>query len=321
MGGVVRIGTGHTVGLLGAVLFGEDISTSGSPVIVSDSGFEPVSDPVLTNRYGKYGVTRLAAIAGIRMIRFVTVRGFDAMSGSQDLASGAQFVVIAGPNIQSTSSPRNTFLFADLYGGAGNGRSFIEARLVGEGGYNFNRSWSDVVTSGKVVWYERPALSRLQTVTLEFSGVQQIAFPLQLSLGDHTGGVRGYGSSNFVGGQRAVARIEERWLLPWLGSRADVAVAGFADAGKLWAGDVPYGVTTGVKSSVGISLLGTYPSGGKRTYRIDFAIPLNPNMSTSRFEIRMSSGDFSRLFWQEPDDITRARTFSFPVSPLALRPR
>ena len=122
----------------------------------------------------------------------------------------------------------------------------MEARLIAEGGFGFDGTSSDVAGSGKIVWYDRPTLSRLSTVTFELSGVQRVAFPLQLSLGDHSGGVRGYGSANFVGGQRAVARAEERWLLPWLGSRADVAVAGFAEAGKLWAGDVPYGATTGV---------------------------------------------------------------------------
>ena len=322
VGGVFRIGRGHTVGLLGAVLLGEDISTSGSPVIVSDSGFVPATnDSVLTNRYGKYGVTRLAAIAGIRSVRFVTVRGFDALTGSQDMASGIQFVTIVGPNIQSARSPRNMFVSGDLYGGFGDGRSFVEARLIAEGGFGFDGTSSDVAASGKIVWYDRPTLSRLSTVSFELSGVQRVAFPLQLSLEDHSGGIRGYGSENFVGGQRAVARAEERWLLPWLGSRADVAVAGFAEAGKLWAGDVPYGATTGLRSVVGLSLLGTYPSGGKRTYRVDFAFPLNRNGNTSRFEIRMSSGDFSRAFWREPDDIARARTFAFPVSPLALRPR
>ena len=322
VGGVFRVGRGHTVGLLGAVLLGEDISTSGSPVIVSDSGFVPATnDSVLTNRYGKYGVTRLAAIVGIRSVRFITVRGFDALTGSQDMASGFQFVTTVGPNIQSGRTTRNLFVSGDLYGGFGDGRSFVEARLIAEGGLGFDGTSSDLAGSGRIIWYDRPTLSRLSTVSFELSGVQRVAFPLQLSLGDHSGGIRGYGSADFVGGQRAVARAEERWLLPWLGSRADVAVAGFAEAGKLWAGDVPYGATTAVHSVVGLSLLGTYPSGGKRTYRVDFAYPLNRDGGTSRFEIRLSSGDFSRAFWQEPNDIARARTFAFPVSPLALRPR
>ncbi len=322
LGGVFRVGRGHTVGLLGAVLLGEDISTSGSPVIVSDSGFVPVTnDSVLTNRYGKYAVTRLAAIVGIRSVRFVTVRGFDALTGPQDMASGFQFVTIVGPNIQSGRTTRNLFVSGDLYGGVGNGRSFVEARLIAEGGLGFDGTSSDLAGSGKIVWYDHPSLSRLSTVSFELSGVQRVAFPLQLTLGDHSGGIRGYGSADFVGGQRAVARAEERWLLPWLGSRADVAVATFVEAGKLWAGDVPYGATTAVHSVAGLSLLGTYPSGGKRTYRVDFAFPINRDGGTSRFEVRLSSSDFSRAFWQEPNDIARARTFAFPVSPLALRPR
>ena len=44
----------------------------------------------------------------------------------------------------------------------------------------------------------------------------------------------------------------------------DFGVGVFADAGRLWAGDIPYGVTTPVRTSVGVSLLGTVPPASAR---------------------------------------------------------
>ena len=36
----------------------------------------------------------------------------------------------------------------------------------------------------------------------------------------------------------------------------DLGVGVFADAGRLWAGDIPYGVNTPIRSAIGFSLLG-----------------------------------------------------------------
>ena len=144
--------------------------------------------------------------------------------------------------------------------------------------------------------------------------MQGLNFPLQLSFRDAEGGLPGFVGSTWSGGQRAVARVEERSVIKPLGSRADFAVAVFADAGKLWAGDVPYGQTTTIHSSAGISILAAYPSGGKRTYRVDLAFPLNPQVGGSRLEVRLSSNDRTRLLWIEPRDVAGARTGAVPVS-------
>ena len=93
--------------------------------------------------------------------------------------------------------------------------------------------------------------------------------------------------------------------------RADFAIAGFTDIGHLWAGDAPYGVDSKVNSSVGLSLLAAYPSGGKRLYRVDLAVPVVGDRS-SRFEVRFSVSDRTRTFWREPADVAIARTGAVP---------
>jgi hypothetical protein len=95
-------------------------------------------------------------------------------------------------------------------------------------------------------------------------------------------------------------------------SRAALAVGGFADMGRLWAGDAVYGRTTPVRGSLGLSLFAAYPSAGKRFYRIDFAVPVNPERRGQRFAIRVSSGDRTGTFWQEPADVERARAGTGP---------
>jgi hypothetical protein len=153
-------------------------------------------------------------------------------------------------------------------------------------------------------------------VTASVSGVEKVVLPVQLTFRDPSGGLIGYPDSRDAGGRRAVLRVEQRRLLPWvrplLRSRAAVAVGSFADVGKIWAGDVAYGATSPVRGSVGLSLYGSVPSTGKRVYRVDFAVPVNPEPGGSRFAIRLSSGDRTGTFWSEPRDVSRARAGSGP---------
>ena len=71
----------------------------------------------------------------------------------------------------------------------------------------------------------------------------------------------------------------------------------FGQAGTLWSGDAPYG-WTGSRGSVGLSLLGAYPTKSKRVYHIDLAFPLTRGgPGGGRFEIRFGSDDRTARFW------------------------
>jgi hypothetical protein len=64
---------------------------------------------------------------------------------------------------------------------------------------------------------------------------------------------------------------------------------------------------------VGLSLLGAYPTGSKRVYRADLAIPLTRGGDGGgRIELRFSSEDRTTRFWEEPQDVARARTGELP---------
>lgn len=318
IGLVTRVGRASgrgAVGLFGAVVLGEDVRTGDGLVIVSDTGLRTLPTNPFAAVYPAFTTTRVAAIGGLRALRFITVRGFDAVTAEQDMGIGVQFDVLAGPSLQASAQAADVFVATDLYAGVGNDRAFLVARALAEARKDrSNRQWDGMVASGRLAWYGMPTSKRLHKATIELSAVQKLVFPTQLTLRDPDGGLPGYGDAPAAGGQRLVARFEERWLVTSLNGRADVAVSVFTAAGKLWHGDVPYGATAPVYGAAGLSLLGAYPSGGKRTYRVDVAVPFNPPRGGGGVEVRFSSTDRTRHLWLEPGDVARARTGAVPVS-------
>jgi hypothetical protein len=137
--------------------------------------------------------------------------------------------------------------------------------------------------------------------------------PFALSLGDHRGGVRGYDDATAPGGQRLVARFEDRYFLGSPYGVGDLGGALFADAGRLWASNVPFGESTPVRFSVGVSLIASAPPRSARLWRLDIALPVNPGMPR-RLQFRIESSNRTSFFWREPDDLLLAREKTVPSS-------
>ena len=82
----------------------------------------------------------------------------------------------------------------------------------------------------------------------------------------------------------------------------------FVDAGKIWAGDVPYGEDTNWKTSVGVGLRTSFPAGGRSTYRLDFAWPLERGRGLGDFRVSLSLGEVIGHQARMPDiQIDRSR--------------
>lgn len=305
---VARLNNHGAVGVLGALVMGQNINTAQQAVFMTDSGLVAAPGlPEVDNRYSAFSVVRAGLFGGIRALTFTTVRGFDALTAAQDIGRGAEFGIFAGPSIWETPHVQDYLITGELYAGIGNPASFLEIRLLAEGRADRSiKQWDGMVGFGKFAWYVKPSAVETRLTTFEFSQVQRLVFPLQLSFFDDQGGLPGFNSSHAVGGKRAVVQIEERRVVKIITSRADFAVAGFVAAGKIWAGDVPYGQNTPVRASVGVSLLTAYPAGSKRTYRMDFAVPVNPD--GAKFQIRFSSSDETRSIWRQPNDIAGAHS-------------
>ncbi|HYV95929.1 MAG TPA: hypothetical protein VE967_00590 [Gemmatimonadaceae bacterium] len=317
-GWVNRVGTldrHHTAGFLGAAILGESTRLHHDPTIVSDTGLVPALNAEFGSEYPELADLRVAGIGGVRSVHFMPVRGFDALAAAQDVGVGIQLHVLAGPSVWAQGHAREVFAAGEVYAGMGNERSFASVHAISEGRGDYRSSvWSGMVSSARISWYTLAGRYWTRIVSVDAAAVRHLDVPAQLTFRDFDGGVVGYTSSRAAGGFRSVARVEQRRRTTVLGSRADVAVSVFAIAGKLWAGDVPYGQTTNVRAALGLSLLAAYPSGGKRTYRVDVAFPLNPERGGARVELRVSAIDRTRFLWLEPRDVARVRTGSVPTN-------
>lgn len=313
VGWVKRIGTyrrERLVGLAGVMLVGTDVRTTDAVMIVSDSGLVPTGDSVLTGRYPDYGASRLGVVGGVRALRFTTVERFDALRASQDVGSGVQFTLAVAPALWRGDRSRDVLIAGDIYAGVGQARSFASLSMRAEArpGVGAVGGWNGVVASGRISWHLITSARRTRVISLSAASMHALTFPAQLTLRDPDGGLIGFPGSRSAGGQRVVLRVEERLLTAWFPGRADVALALFADAGRLWAGDAPYGADSPVRSSAGLSLLGAFPSGGKRIYRADLGVPVNPERGAAGIALRFSVSDRTAVAWAEPHDVRRARS-------------
>jgi hypothetical protein len=163
-----------------------------------------------------------------------------------------------------------------------------------------------VVLSGRAAWYTKASDRRTFEASAEFTGGWRERLPLQLSLGDTRGGIRGYQGTTLAGGRRAVLRLEQRGVIGGVGPALRWGAAFFSDIGKTWSGDVPFGETTVARASVGAGLLAAVPARSRRTIRADVAVPVTGD-APKRWLLRVAVHDATRVFWREPNDIARTR--------------
>jgi hypothetical protein len=138
--------------------------------------------------------------------------------------------------------------------------------------------------------------------------------PFQLSLADRDGGIMGHRRSSQAGARRLVFRAEQRLVVPTRLNVADVGLAGFAEAGRLWGEQsVPYSLETPWRGAVGFSVLAAVPPRSRRLWRVDFALPVGSD-PRRRFEVRFTSVDRSRVFWNDPGEVQAGRERTAPSS-------
>ena len=314
MGGVIRLGAPGRLSLFGATVSHEREYTDSVPVLYRHEG--PVNDTAtaLLARYGRTRNARVNALWGVRNIDFLRVEGFDALTAEQDVRTGFQFGTLLGRSISVIgSTDDDIFTAADMYVGLGSPRSFVASQAQGEGRQDGDTErWDAILAAGRAAWYAKPFPRHTLITSAEYSGGWRQRVPFQLSYHDRDAGLRGYASSRSAGSQRLVGRIEDRWRLGVFRG-ANFGVSAFADAGKLWAGDAPFGVTTPPRFGAGVGLLAS-PGNSQKLYRVEVGFPLSPDPH-ARVELRVRTTDAaSRTFWTPPDDIRRSRSRTLPPS-------
>jgi hypothetical protein len=307
-GAVSRVDIGGTRLFLGGVLTHERMSTHDRGVVISDSGYVHEPDNLFDARFPDFHATRLSAVAGLRLLRYKRVTGYDALYGTQDLPTGVQVAAQVGRGLPHLGNT-NWVFGGDVLGGHAFGPSFLGTRLSGEIQRDASTGgWAGLVTTGRLIYYTKPGEYRTVIISGDFAGAWRSLLPYELTIGNSRSGVRGLRGSQEAGAQRAVARIEDRWAIRRYRTWSAIGAAVFADAGKVWAGDVPYGVSSPVRASVGVSLLAAVPAQSQTTSRVDIAAPLNRGGGAHRsIEIRFVSENRARTSLRQADDLSRAR--------------
>jgi hypothetical protein len=307
-GAVSRLDIGARRVFLGAVLTHERMSTHDRGVVISDSGYVHEPDNLFGARYPDFHATRLSAVAGVRLLHYERVTGYDALYGTQDFPLGVQLAGQIGRGLPHLGNT-NWLFGGDVLGGHAFGPSFLGTRLSGEIQRDAETGgWAGLVTTARLIYYTKPGAHHTVIVTGDFAGAWRSLLPYELTINSSRSGVRGFRGSQEAGAQRAVARVEDRWAIRRFGTWSAIGAALFADAGKVWAGDVPYGVSSPVRASVGVSLLAAVPAQSQTTWRVDIAAPLDRGAGAHRsIEIRFVSENRARSSLRQADDLSRAR--------------
>jgi hemolysin activation/secretion protein len=167
--------------------------------------------------------------------------------------------------------------------------------------------WNDRVAEGRLAWYSHPSKRRTRIASFEFAGAWNTTVPFQLLLGTDHAGLRGYEDSRTAGGRRAVARLEERLVFPGFKKYLGLGGAAFVDAGKMWAGDVPFGQTVNPRVGAGVGLIAAIPRSSRQNLRVDVAAPLIHDTG-AKWGVNITITSGRPRFWRPASDLARARS-------------
>lgn len=313
VGAVMRFGVPGRLNMLGVSLTGLD-EGAGDRLVLTDSGRLLDFGPAPMS-YPSHRVMRVNALVGRRDISYVRLEGLDALTASQDLPVGFQIGLQAGRSVPvGDVHESDVFTAGGLYVGATNGVNTVRLQLQMEARHGTARErWDDVLASGRLTHYLTMGPRMQNQSTLEFGAGFRQRMPFQLLLGIPEGGVRGYEESTYAGSVRVIGRTEQRYTIPNFLGAADAGVAAFADVGKQAAGDVPFGVTSPVVASLGVSLMAAVPQRSARLWRMDFAVPVTRGAG-ARWTVRFSNGDRTAFVFRTPRDMEQARETAVPSS-------
>jgi hypothetical protein len=314
VGGIMRIGNPGRLHLLGFSFTGLE-EHPGNRLVLPESGIVRDLGPV-PQPFSFHRIVRANLLAGVRDISFARLEGLDALTAAQDVPIGFQLGTLVGRSLPMPGEreEEDIFVAGDLYVGATSGISTSRLQLQAEGRRPIgSRAWDGVIATGRLTHYFRFSPRHRNQMTLEFSGAARQRTPFQLQLGVAEGGVRGYEESFYAGGQRLVARTEERFTLGNFLGVADAGFAVFGDLGRQWAGDVPFGATTAVKASMGVSLLAAIPPRSARLWRADLAFPLSGG-ANARWTLRFTNADRTAFVFRNARDVAEGREITVPSS-------
>ena len=224
---------------------------------------------------------RLGATLGLRRIRFTSAVGLDLVSGVQDVALGTELTLTIGRTLGTWgTSVADTYGWLEGYASGQLGPVLTNVKLRAEGRYLDSSEtgisrWRDMRLSGRGLFYLRPPSSTAQTFLtgVRFNARGNVDQPYQVVLGGEEG-VRGYRDDELPTSNTLVGFVEQRVNLQWLSPAVDLGLAVFADYGRGWAGDVPFGRDTGWRAAIGGGLRLGFPAGTGSVTHVEVAWPV-----------------------------------------------
>lgn len=246
--------------------------------------------------------TRVNLLFGQRNIGFVQRRGLDALRGVQDVEVGIDLGITLGRTVDAFSTgsdqPDDFFTRFRLFAGFAPPDLTVQIALGLEGRQIFSGGptgdgWRDVLgeLDALMYWQPRDLPAHTFLARLAGAGGWSLEQPFQLTLGGPAG-VRGYQDDELPGARRMVLSLEDRVYLGWpFPDLADLGVTLFADVGRIWGGEVPFGATTPWRAAVGGGLRVGFPSGTRSVLRLDVAYPLESGAGFGDLMFRASLTD------------------------------
>src|SRR5690606_38255100 len=147
VGGVLRLGPPGRLSLFGVSFSREE----------DDTGLLPRPDTTgqaasLLGRYERRRNARINALSGFRSLEFTQMARIDALSAEQDVARGVQLGLLFGRSLGVLDTPDDDVLLAaDLYIGAGSGRTLVRVNGRGEGRQDNNTNrWDGILVDGRL---------------------------------------------------------------------------------------------------------------------------------------------------------------------------
>jgi hypothetical protein len=317
-----RIGDPGNTATIGAALSYQKLSYPGTIEVAPRGDFderEPASDSVAAEaRTQRQEIDNIRGfvLLGHRNVTWVRRRGLDSMRGQEDVRLGGEAVLALGRSMPSLEQDDDLYTMVGLYTAFDAGPALLIARARGDSRRDLTASalapeWEDTYIDAELLGYVQTPLLPRQTLFMRaaFLGAWNTRTPFQLTIGG-TYGVRGYDDERIPGGRRLVVAAEDRFFIGWpLPDVLDLGGTVFADAGRMWRGDAPFGVDSEWKASAGFGLRGSFPAGSRSSYRIDMAWPLERGVSFSDFRLSVSIGEARGHSPREPDQqIVRSRT-------------
>ncbi len=312
-----RFGEPRRAIIVGLSVTRDVVRFQGTPQVTSD--FEDLQDfpgalpSRLADQLRESASTRVALHLGTRRYRYESYEGLDGVRERTlvglgfytGVTVGRGFAILTPTGVSGTED-----LFGRVHADFGvsvgssllHGAATVESRR--EGG-----NWRDVLADADVVAYLRSDGLEGHTLFLRASvaGGWTSTLPYQLSLGGREG-VRSLVEDRFPGGRMARFVVEDRIAFPWpRAGAADLGLTAFADLGRVWAGDVPYGVDSGWQAALGFGLRIGLPSGSRNIWRTDIAFPVGSAGGSPIFRVTFELNSLRAGFFTR--DVFRSRRF------------